>query len=78
MKTIAIAIACLALAGCSVASQRLDETTGTTKAQRCADYQGFLAGALAVQAQSPSEDRAARIAYYRAFILANCPEVSQN
>lgn len=72
MKTTATLAAALILAACSVASQALDENTGTSKAERCVDYRGFYATALALQASAPSDERAARIAYYKAFIDANC------
>ncbi len=75
MRIITILSLALALAACSAVTQQIDGATGTTKAQRCVDYQGFLAAALAVQGQSYTEAREARIAYYRAFIAANCPEL---
>ena len=74
MKILVTLVAALIIAACSAITPKLDEHTGTTKAQRCADYQGFLAAALAVQANTPTEARAARIAYYKAFIGANCGE----
>ncbi len=67
-----IVLGFLILGACSVATQQLDQRTGTTKAQRCADYQGFLAAAVALQEASPSDARGERIKYYRAFIAANC------
>lgn len=76
MKTILFtltAVAAVALIGCSAVTPKLDEATGTSKAQRCVDYRGFLATALTLQETSPSEARAERIAMYRAFIAANCP-----
>ncbi len=62
----------LALTGCSLATAKLDDATGTTKAQRCVDYLLFLSAALLVQETSPTESRAARIKGYRMFIAANC------
>jgi len=64
----------VAASGCSAVSQKLDDTTGTTLAQRCADYRGFLASAVALQEVRPTEARAERIVAYRSFISANCPE----
>lgn len=72
MKTTAILAAALILAACSVATQALDENTGTTKAQRCVDYRGLYAAAVVLQANAPTDARAARIGYYRAFLDANC------
>jgi hypothetical protein len=45
MKIIASIAAALMLAACSAVSPALDNLTGTTKDQRCADYRGALAGA---------------------------------
>jgi len=69
----ALIAAAIVLAGCSAITPKLDEATGTTKAQRCVDYRGFLATALTLQEAAPTESRAERIAMYRAFIQANCP-----
>jgi len=63
------------LSACSALTPMLNEQTGTTKAQRCVDYQGFLAAATALQVTNPTPDRAERIKYYRVFIETNCLNV---
>ena len=72
MKTPMILLALL-LMGCSAVTSKLDDATGTTKAQRCVDYQGALATAVALQSAKPTPGRAERITFYRVFIEANCP-----
>lgn len=60
------------VSACSMVTEQLDGSTGTTKAQRCVDYQGALTAAVALQEVKPSEARAERIKLYRAFLEVNC------
>lgn len=64
----------LAIAGCSIATQKLNEHTGTTLAQRCADRQAFIAGvdiALANGTQV-ADDVMTLYGAYKAFVSAYC------
>lgn len=53
MKIFALILAGALLASCSAATQRLNNSTGTTIAQRCVDYRATLAGIEVLQATDP-------------------------
>lgn len=71
---IVAAFAALALSGCSIVTPKLDELTGTTLAERCADYEATLATLelLLLEGVELNDRQNAeyRIAY--AFVTAKC------
>ena len=68
MKTLLLA-GILLLGACSAITPKLNESTGTTLAQRCADYKAFVAS---LRLLPPSEDRTTRINFYEALIVTYC------
>lgn len=59
----------LALSACSAITPKLNETTGTTLEQRCADYKAGLAAAKLL---NEDEKRAVRIEVYEILINTYC------
>lgn len=72
MRYVLIGIIAIFTLSCAALSPALDESTGTTREQRCVDYRALYAAAAALQETNPTVARQARMAYYRGFINAYC------
>ncbi len=71
-----IPIAVLLLAGCAAISPRLDDLTGTTLDQRCADYRAAVSALDLIRASRDLTDsEQTRRNIYEAFIAGSCPPV---
>ena len=66
---------CLGVAAIASGCATLDEATGTTVAQRCANYRALVAALQADPALETDAGLQRRLIYYEVFIAANCPPV---